>query len=103
MYITATAANQPIISSTIKYSTAIVSGVFSFASGYYRYTWSGASNGTGILPITLDYSGVEFFVKNKSDDYNVLISGNCDNSINFSLTPQSTQIFWSDGQTWNSI
>ncbi len=79
-----------------------VTGTFNVVSGNFRYIWTGAVNGTGILPSPIGtYSGIEVYIKNKSSTANILISGNVDNQQNATMFPYNNFVLWSDGQTWN--
>ena len=89
---------------TTDYTTYWTGRNFNIAVPNFDYTWSGlgfAGNGTGILPNLATSSGFVFHVKNKSLTLALVISGNIDNSQNFTMYPLSNYGFWSDGQTYN--
>jgi hypothetical protein len=89
---------------TTDYVTTWTGRNFNITAPNFNYAWSGsgfAGNGTGILPAIAGSSGFVFYVKNKSFTLPLVISGNIDNSQNFTIYPLSNYGFWSDGQTYN--
>jgi hypothetical protein len=78
---------------------------FNIGLPYVNYTWSGASGvtGIGILPSISTSSGTAFYVKSKSTTWPLIVSGNINNTQNFTIYPLSSFGFQFDGQTWNTI
>lgn len=87
---------------TNTFATLQVTNNFVVTTGLYRYAWSGVIDSTGTLPSPVgQYSGTEIYFKNKTNSFNLTLSGNVDNMQNAVVGPLSNFIVWSDGQTWN--
>jgi hypothetical protein len=90
-----------IFSNNLRYNVSNVTGNFSFASGSYRYVWSGLYQWTGTLPSYTTYSGFEFIVKNLSLTTGLLISGLVDYANNTTIViPLQSLNLWSNGYSW---
>lgn len=77
-----------------------VTGGFTMTPSCYRYFWSGASIGTGILPTASSLSGYNFIVKNLTTGINLFVSGSVDYYQNTLIPPLSAFNFNSDGGSW---
>lgn len=75
---------------------------YSLGTGIYRYTWSGASQETGVMPNVVTSSGATIYIKNKGLS-NFLLNGNIDGNGNYTMGPKESVSLWSDANVWNLV
>lgn len=86
---------------TVINSVSRVTGNFNVSGYNARYIWSGvATTWTGTLGGAAALSGAQMVVHNVATGAPLFLTGSVLYGLNYTVQPQASVQFWSDGATW---